>query len=402
MQFFKVRFKLFFSALILVLSSLSNTYADITDKLRGAIEEYKTHHLLNAVYEVRIDGVTHVSSSYGYFDLDEKTLLNAEQKMPAASITKQMTAAAILKLKDQDKIDLDAPISHYLDKNYKHWQGHLPEWATQVTIHQLLTHTHGIAEYIPAVQIDPESSMDDSIAKIFKFAKEQGYTEEPKFRYNNTGYVILGAIIEKISGMSLAEFFEKHLFEPAGMQNTHLASFEEAMKFQRDQLNAYPKWYFGIISNGPVQLVQAPKDFIMIPFADGGAVSTTSDLNKWNESLYAGKIISPESLQLMLSPHVKLDRHSHNYDADYGYGIFISNNSHEKIYFHGGKAAGIRSELAYMPDKKASIAILSNVYPYVPEGLEGEIDFSNEENQIDIFYFLKTIINTIAGRKVHL
>jgi CubicO group peptidase (beta-lactamase class C family) len=402
MQILTKQIKVIFASIVLVAASFNSSYADITDKLRSAIDNYKSNHILNAVYEIRVDGTTQIASAHGSFDLGEKILLDPKQKMPAASITKQMTAVSVLKLYEENKISLDAPISRYLDKHYRHWGSHLPEWADKVTIHQLLTHTHGLAEYIPVVSFDSEGSLDDAIAKIFSYAKEQGYTEEPKFRYNNTGYIILGAIIEKVSGMSLADYFNINLFEPADMNNTHLASFDEAMKFQKNEIGNYPKWYLGIISNGPVQFVQAPNDFLMIPYADGGVVSTTHDLNKWNENLYAGNIISPESVELMTTPHVKLNTKIHNYHADYGYGVFISQTSAGKVYFHGGRAVGIRSELAYIPKKKASIAILSNVYPHVPEGLEGEIDNTNPENQIDIFYFLKTIINTILGKKVEL
>lgn len=373
---------------------------ETVDKIKPLVDSYIKNHFLNAVYAFSDESDNSIKGAHGLFSVEDGTLLVANQQMPIASVTKSMTAACILKLKDKKAIDLSENIAKYLPANSGLWDNKkLPEWANKVTIHNLLTHSSGIPEYFMSMELNVDQPHNEVNKQILNFVAQHNLIFDPgsEYKYNNTNYVLLGLIIEQVSGKSLSDFYNEELFIPLNMSNTRLLSLKEAVNGQRDQsVSGMPIRYF-VTPQGQnlPQFTKAQNDFIMVPYADGGVVSTTNDIIKWHQGLHAGKIISKESLELMKSKFYELPNKV-GQKTFVGYGLFISElENSDLVYHHSGNALAIRCESGYIPSKNLYFAVLSNVMNYIPEEMKDKIDMDNPKNQLDIYYFIKTIFKNI-------
>ena len=371
--------------------------------LKALKNSYLETHNLNSIYAVFHNNTTLLKGAHGYYSYKEDNgirdmMLCSEQKMPIASGTKQMTAAAILRLKDQGKLSLSSPISSYLPAQSHYWNGAMPEWANNVTIHHLLTHTSGVVEYLFALQLDLTQPHEKINTEIISLANKSPLAFVPgeKFSYCNTGYVILGLIIEEISGKKLAQYFKDEFFDVLKMNNTHLSDIKEAFEYQSGKLrDIYPDRYLWIPTpNGIVRKI-VDGSHKLPPFADGGVVSTAEDMHKWMSALYQGKILSPESLTLMVTPHIKAVNKSFE-NAHYGYGIFILKENGNNIYLHGGNAIGIRGEYGYIKEKNISVILMSNHMMHIPEEMASYVNFTLPEHQLDIVFFNKALLSLLC------
>ncbi len=369
-------------------------------KIKKAVEEYKSSRFLNATYIFVQGDKIILSGANGVRSIKTKEPLNYNDQMPVASITKTMTAASILKLQDKKQLNVNDVISKYLDEKSNIWnQGKVPNWANQVTIHDLLLHNSGLTEYFMNLKIDLSKSHTEINKDIANFAAshELKFTPGSKFEYNNTNFVLLGLVVEKVSGKKLADFFNDELFTPIGMKNTRLASLSEAVESQINPDNSpFPTRYF-VTPNGTKEPVmnEAKSEFIMVPFADGGVISTTEDLIKWHKALHNGKILSKESYKLMVKKHCQLPDKGQTKN-NLGYGMFISSFLKEcDCYHHAGNALAIRGESGYIPTHNFYYAILSNTMNYVPKEMADKVDMTKSENNLDISFFLKHILEAI-------
>lgn len=394
---------------LLLIISFVNLTAQADKEILSAVNDFKTSRLLNATYLITEGDKIILEGASGYYDMDKHIMLQPDQVMPIASITKQFIAAAILKLYDQGKLTVNDNLVTALAGSKYIENIQLPDWAEKVTIHHLLTHTHGVAEYIPAYgstfMVDGKKSLAENISGVFAYAFAKPLAFEPgsQYHYNNTGYTLLGAIIEAKSGMSLSEFLDTHFFKPLNLTNTKLADYKSAIDTQLGLTEgAYPKLYFAVITPNEMKFAPANLGFLLMPYAAGGIVSTTKDLETWTKALHNGKVISSEALNLMRGKHVKLDPAKHQYDGYYGYGLFVKElDNGEYMYYHGGRAVGIRSELNYLPATDTTIAIISNVMPFVPKEAEKYVDFKKEKHQLDIRYFLHKLLEKLHLRRVN-
>lgn len=388
-------------ALFLVLSfgAAFNAFAALKHDVIEAISAYQKDHTLNATYLFAHGENIITKSAHGEFSFEQHTLLKPNQQMPVASCTKPMTAVAILMLRDRGLLDVYDTIAKVLPAESGVWPaGKLPEWAYKITLHQLLTHTSGLAEYIPALTLDPKKTHQEINMDILKFAVEHPlvYTPGKEYSYCNTGFVILGLIIENLSKKTFAEFLRTEMFEPLGMKHTLAASTKIALEYQQGKLNhIYPVRYFAIPTGAkPIFTVVKPH-FFLSPFADGGVISDTYDLYKWNRGLHEGKLLSEESYKMMTTPYVSCPDKS-GMPTEQGYGLFISKMPNGQIlYHHGGNAIAIRAEYGYVPASKFYFAILSNVMVHVPDDMQGKVDFNLSANQIDILYFRNDILKML-------
>ena len=390
--------------IILFVSKLS--FASVSKKdLSSFKDNYVKTHTLNAIYAVYSGDNPLLEGASGFYSRKIKEepnsvdkLLNFEQQMPIASGTKQISAASILKLQEQKKLDVSDVVSKHLTKDSPYWGGNMPDWANHITIHQLLTHTSGLQEYVFALKLDLTKQHKEINTEILQFAASSPLIGKPgeKFEYCNTGYVILGLIIEQASGKDLAEFFQDEFFTPLGMKNTHLSNLQEALDYQTGKLSdIYPNRYFIIPGNVPPVFAPVAMDIKLPPFADGGVVSTARDMNKWIMALHNGKVLSNDSLKEMTTSHVKSSDKMLT-DAYYGYGIYILNQNGKTIYSHGGNAIAIRGEYSYIKDLNVSVIILSNSMMHIPEPMEGKIDMNQEHNQVDIMFLNRGLISLLC------
>lgn len=360
----------------------------------------QNHPYLNAAFMINQDDQVIIKNSQGFFDKKKGISLKPNQVMPIASLTKQFTAAMVMRLQERGELNVHDSVAKLLPASSKIWPNNLiPDWAKTVTIHQLLTHTSGIAEYIPAIKFDASDSFDIVKMKVIEYASNAPLAGEPgsSYSYNNTGYFLLGIIIEYMTKSNLIDVFNNEFFIPLEMNNTYLANLETAIKYQKGELSQFPKGYLAVPTGYEPKYLPAKVEFLLVPFADGGVLSCVEDLIKWSKALHNGEVLSETSYKFITTPHNA--GHNRNLEkVDVGYGTYIYNlPDGQKVYFHSGRVTGIRSEMGYIPSSKLHFAILSNVMCYEPEELQGKIDYKIKENQFDIYYLLNEIFNSITS-----
>jgi D-alanyl-D-alanine carboxypeptidase len=391
--------KLYCLFLIIVLkASIGFGQADLRQNISKVVDEYTANRFLNAAYMLCDDEGIIREGAKGDYEVGAKKL-SKDQVMPIASATKTMTAASILKLQDKKLLDVQDLVIKHLPADSGIWKdGKLPAWGDKLKIHHLLTHTSGLPEYFMGVELDltkPHAEINKDIAN-FAASRDLAFEPGTQNNYNNTNFVLLGMIIEHVSGKSLGDFYQEELFGPLGMNSTRLISLEESTKCQKEPESGFlPIRYFVVPTGAQPQFNKAAADYIMIPFADGGVISTAADLVKWHQALHAGKVLSDESYKLMTNRHyeVKDKAGLKNYS---GYGLYIAELANgDVMYHHSGSALAIRSESGYIPAQKLSYAVISNIMNYVPKEMQGKVDMSLPENQLDIHFFTQSIFKAI-------
>jgi len=390
-----------FLALVLS-SSLSFADNDLRNKVSQASKDYLSSRFMNGTYMFCDDDGVIEQGAKGWHSFETKKELTSQQAMPIASTTKTMTAAAVLKLRDQGLLDVNDKVAKFLTKESGIWaDGLVPGWADKITIHNLLTHRSGLTEYFMGTKLDINKTHAEINKDIVNFAASKELVFEPgtKHNYCNTNYVLLGLIIETLSGKSLADFYAEEFFKPLGMKDTKLLTLAEAVKHQVEPGSTnYPIRYFVTPTDVyEPQFNLAKSEFIMVPYADGGVASTTKDLIIWNKALHSGKIISDDSYKLMITRHYQLpDDPTDGIKKYTGYGLIISElEGGNVVYHHAGKALAIRCESGYIPSRNLYFAVLSNVMNYVPKEMQDKVDMKKVENQLDIAYFTRYIFDSI-------
>ncbi|XVN43269.1 MAG: serine hydrolase domain-containing protein [Candidatus Rickettsia vulgarisii] len=419
------RIKFGMTALILLYNSISfaNNLQEVIEK---TAKDYLSNRFLNATFIFANSNANLVIGAKGMFSSYGEQL-KANQEMPIASSTKPIIAAAILRLQDKGLLNVKDKISKYIDKEY--WRDeHVPDFAHKISIHNLLTHTSDLPEYLGHVRTDLTMTQKKINKKILKFvssnARELGIGR--RYNYSNSNFIILGMIIEKVSKKELGQFLQDEFFTPLKMKSTHLASFAEAKEMQKNSNTSnYPPRYYVQPNNGgkPIFTLIQTK-FPLIPYADGGIISNSFDLIKWYKALHKGNILSEKSYKLMTTKHYlvhlkngktngnvlknvsnandvifKLNQKLHKTYT--GYGIYIAELNNRDLMIHhpgGSKGFGERCEVGYIPSKDFYFAILSNVTVRVPNDLKIKIDMYNIANQLDISYFREAIINSIINK----
>lgn len=272
---------------------------------------------------------------YGFANREWNIPNGPDTKFRLGSVTKQFTATAILQLVEAGKLKLDDPISKYYTASPAAW--------SKVTIHHLLTHTSGIPSYteLPGF-FQKESMFDRTPAEIVKLTQDKPLEFEPgeKFKYDNSGYILLGYVIEKITGQKYADYLREHIFDPLGMRDT---GYDTAREIIPHRASGYT--YTGMI------WVNAPYLAMSLPYAAGSLYSTVDDLLIWDQALYSRKPLTAASLDKMFTPNKE----------NYGYGWFIDNKSKHKKMGHAGGINGFNTMIARYPDDKLTVIVLANM-----------------------------------------
>ena len=264
-----------------------------------------------------------------------------DTKFRLGSITKQFTSMLTLQLVEQGKIKLDGKLSDYLPEYRK-------EIGDKVTIHHLLTHTSGIPSYTSQPGFFENVSRNPY--KVAEFVKKytMGDLEfEPgsKFSYNNSGYFLLGAIIEKVTGKSYEQALKDNILDPLGMKNT---GYDHHNTLLQKRAAGYTKTADSYVNAAYLDM--------SIPYAAGSMYSTVEDLYLWDQALYTDKLITAQSKELMYKPFLD----------DYAYGWNVSNASFKlndqpvQIIRHGGGINGFNTMIVRFPKEKNLIVLLDN------------------------------------------
>ncbi len=288
------------------------------------------------------DGKTVMTRSIGKADLKIDKPLKPNSIMPIGSMSKQFTAAAIMKLAEQGKLNLQDDITSFLPAYNSH--------GKKITIENLLTHTSGIPSYTELKEFGELFSKDVSESDIINFISKEELMFEPatNWSYSNSGYYLLAMVIQKVTGMSYAEFLRKEIFAPLGMKNTLTGM--EIEKISPEMATGYEP------SDESGGMKESSKIYWSWPLGAGDVISTVEDLAVWNASLLEGKLLNDDMLKAAWSPHVL----SSGENTNYGYGWAISDIEGRKFINHGGAIMGFLSQAIYIPESKIYIATITN------------------------------------------
>lgn len=312
---------------------------------------------------------------FGYADISKKNPVSMNTQFLAGSVTKQFTAVAILKalfdknineddraqLKNHIQVELNKTIEYYLPAKHKIWNGLMPAWAKTVTIHQLLVHSSGIINYtsLPDFEKQKFHKPSDLISFFKNFQPE--FISGEKFSYSNSGYYLLGIIIQQITQQHLDIYLEDSFFKPLEMQSTFLpiqGTVDDLIRSDARFVNLARGYQYEMEKQNASLKEVNRYESMQVPGAAGSLISTTEDLLKWNNALYAGKIIPKSLLELFLKPYLVTER----VDAYYGYGIEImKSKTLGEYYSHRGGIPGFRSILTFIPSLKISIVTMQNI-----------------------------------------
>jgi len=330
--------------LIGVFSSLSADAVDDSrihevDKLFEPVSTGKTPGA--AVLVVR-DGEVILKKGYGMADVEISLPNTPKTRFLLASVTKVLTAASIMQLHDRGLLSIDEPVSKYLPD-------FLP--GNRVKIRNLLNHTGGLPDFM---------SYEQAISKPLEF--------EPGTRvsYSNIGYQMLGRIIEKVSGKSYEEYLHENFFKPLGMSSSGVDQDASLKDRACGYLNA-PEGFTSVGRNAAIDA-----------YAAGSLFSTVEDLLLWNEALDSGKLVKPETLQLVFTP----SRLSDGREAVFGLGWMIGRYKGLREIHHGGDITGFSTEVARFPEQKFTVIVLSNIGMRPPGPLPNALDLTRKIAEI--------------------
>lgn len=300
------------------------------------IDEYLEGH--EKIYE--FSGAVLVAKKGEIIYKDAFGLANREWNIPntvdtkfrIGSLTKQFTSAAILQLAAAGKLNLDDPIGKYI-KNF-------PK-SDSVTIHMLLNHTSGIKSYTNMLKFGTVLTVPLSKDSIINFFKNEPYEFSPgkKYNYNNSGYYLLGYIIEKVSGQSYSNYISQHLNSKASLTNTSVDVVDEILP---KRASGYMKDFRGWKNAQYISME--------FPYSAGAIVSTVEDLHQWNMALHKGKILSNDMYKKMTTPYLE----------NYGYGLRIDSVDNHRRIGHSGGIPGFLSHNDYYPEQEIEVIVLSN------------------------------------------
>lgn len=318
----------------------SQTPAPLTAQLDQLLSSvYKTGEP-GAALIIMKDGQVLARKAYGMADLELGIPLEPDMVFRIGSMTKQFTAVSILMLMEQGKLALSDPITKFL-----------PDYPTQgktITVEHLLTHTSGIQSYTDMASWLPLMRKDMSLTELINIFKDQPMQFAPgeRWSYNNSGYILLGAIIEKAAGTTYATFLQKNIFDPLGLKHTHYGS---ATRVIPRRIPGYGPGINNTFLNA---------DFISMsqPYAAGSLLSSVDDLAAWNEALLAGKLIKRETLERAWTPYKLADGTS----TGYGYGWMIGSYEGHRRIEHGGGIPGFTSDGILFPEDRLYVIILTN------------------------------------------
>lgn len=278
--------------------------------------------------------------AYGFADLEFAVNADEETLFRIGSVTKQFTAASILKLAERGKLSIDDPLTKFLPD--------YPTHGREITLRHLLTHTSGITNY---TDLGPEwerlKSLELSDDELVAMWKDKPLDFEPgsRWSYSNSGYYLLGMVVARVSGKPWAEFLRETFLDPLKLTRTRYDSNAELLP-NRAQGYAFDKDVF--TNDDPIGMSQ--------PGAAGALISTAGDLVRWQQALVAGRAVKPESYEEMTMPFFLSDGH----ETRYGMGLQLDLRDGQRRVWHGGGINGFNSVLLYYPDAKLHVAVISN------------------------------------------
>ncbi|SFH13313.1 serine hydrolase domain-containing protein [Pedobacter insulae] len=297
------------------------------------------------------NGIPIYQKAFGKTNIEVDADIGINSVFQIGSMTKQFTAIAIMMLEEQGRLNVNDPISRYL-----------PDYpvGNKITIHHLLTHTAGIKDFTTMKSIDRIARSDLSPKELINFFKNEPVDFAPgdKFEYNNSGYVILGYLIEQISGETYESFVQRNIFNKAKMYDSRYASDR---KIVMNRASGYDKKETGYVNKTSISFA--------IPFSAGSLMSTTADLLKWQNALNQNLFVKAGTMKKVTSQY-KLNNGTL---LTYGYGWHLKNINGISTREHGGSIFGFKSMAVYIPSRDIYVVGLSNCSCNSPTQVTREI-----------------------------
>jgi len=314
------------TALAILAHSSSAQASRDRQRFQRVVQPYVDAQMFMGSVLVAKDGKTIFSKSYGMADLEWSVPNSPTTRFNIASMTKQFTAASILLLEDRGKLKTDDLVKKYLPDASAAWD--------KITIYHLLTHTSGIPE--DAAKYEPGTP-----DKLVFNDKLLNFQPGEQWAYTNLGYIVLGYLLERISGQTYEEFVQENIFKPLGMKDSGMMCFVTVIP--RRASGYWPG------NNG---IENADRSFdTRIGFSSGSLYSSTEDLLRWNEGLFGGRVLSPASLRKMTAP----------FKGDYACGLYVKRVSGHLMIEHDGNNIGFNSDMAYYPENRIVVIVLANL-----------------------------------------
>jgi D-alanyl-D-alanine carboxypeptidase len=333
--------------LAVVCFSNSIVRADMVDDyIRGQMEDHRIPGVALAVIQ---NGNTIKTAAYGLADLEENVPVSTNTVFEIGSITKQFTAAGILLLQQEGKLLVDDKINKYLES--------IPEWWTNITIRHLLTHTSGIKNYtgLSGFELSRHLTQERFIDEIAK--QRLDFQPGTSWKYCNTGFNLLGFIIENVSGTNYWAYMENKVFHKLGMTATT----------DRRPSAIIPHRAHGYEQTNHVAI---NRDYDLTDvFSAGAIVSTVGDLARWNAGLDGDHLLKAGTKAQMWTAAKLNDGKA----TKYGFGWFIDSVEQHKNIGHGGSTSGFSASIQRFPDDKLAVIVLTNTDEQIATSLAKKI-----------------------------
>jgi CubicO group peptidase (beta-lactamase class C family) len=315
--------------------------ASVTGRIDAVFARYNRADSPGCAVGVYQNGAITYAMGYGSANLEYGIPITANTPFISGSVAKQFTAAAIALLVEQGRISLDDDVRKYIPE--------LPNYGTKVTIDHLVHHTSGLRDFWALVDVSGMRFDDGYTAgDVIRLAARQKQLNFPpgsEYAYSNTGYVSLGVVVQRVTGKSLREFAAEEIFKPLGMTSTHY--HDDHTMIVPGRAAAYAPltgggWRVNIWNNDMV--------------GQGGMMTTVTDLQKWDENFYTGKVGGPGFLERQLQQG-KLTNGS---VLPYAFGLTVTEYRGLPLVEHGGSSGGYRTIISRFPAHHTSVVALCN------------------------------------------
>lgn len=280
------------------------------------------------------DGQPIVSRGYGMANFELDVPNTPQTVFRIGSVTKQFTGMAIVMLQERGKLSVNDPVCKHLPDCPPAWQ--------PITIKHLLTHTAGIPNYTEFPDFMKTAAAETTPAELIGRFRDKPlqFALGEKYAYSNSGYYLLGLIVERASGKPYADFLQENIFAPLGMKQT---GYDSPVRIIRNRAAGYARTNDGLANAAPISMSTA--------YAAGALYSTVEDLLLWDQALYTEKLVSRKSLDEAFTP----------FKSNYGYGWSVGKRLDRQVISHGGGIFGFSSYIARYPADRVTVVVLSNV-----------------------------------------
>ncbi|NQX85744.1 MAG: serine hydrolase [Flavobacteriaceae bacterium] len=326
---------LFVSCLLL---SLNTTAQSIEQQVDAILNAQYNHNGPGATALIYKNGEVIYRKGFGYANIELDVKMQPEHVFEIGSITKQFTAIAILMLEEQGKLKIEDDITKFIPD--------YPTLGKTITIHHLLNHTSGIKSYTGMKSFREKARLDMTPVELIDVFKNEPMDFDPgeQYRYNNSGYIILGHIIELVTGVSYEDFVQQNFFDKLGMTNSYYGSHQRLIKnraYGYQDRDGY---------------VNADYLSMTLPYAAGSLMSNVDDLLKWQKALNTNQLISKATYEKAINGSLLNNREP----IGYGYGLQSGKIQGSKIISHGGGIFGYTTQGIYLPKEDVFVSILTN------------------------------------------